>query len=76
LFEFRIDPEKCRGCEICKKQCPTECISGERRKPHVIDPELCIKCGVCYEACPFDAIFKTHEHLYRKGMRNQKFLRV
>ena len=66
LFEFRIDPEKCRGCEICKKQCPMECISGERRKPHVIDPELCIKCGVCYEVCPFNAIFKTHEHLYRK----------
>jgi len=66
LFEFRIDPEKCKGCGLCKKNCPQECISGDRRKPHEIDPELCIKCGVCFEVCPFDAVLKTHEHLYKR----------
>jgi len=65
LFEFRIDEEACRGCGLCKKQCPVECISGERREPHVIDPAECIRCGVCFDVCPFDAISKTHEHLYR-----------
>jgi NADH-quinone oxidoreductase subunit F len=67
LFEFRIDPEKCRGCGLCKKNCPQECISGERKEPHEIDPELCIKCGVCFDVCPFDAVLKTHEHLYKKN---------
>jgi ferredoxin len=65
LFEFRIDAEKCKGCALCKKQCPVECISGERRKPHEIDPAICIRCGVCFDVCPFDAVLKTHEHLYR-----------
>jgi NADH:ubiquinone oxidoreductase subunit F (NADH-binding)/(2Fe-2S) ferredoxin/NAD-dependent dihydropyrimidine dehydrogenase PreA subunit len=65
LFEFRIDAEACKGCGLCKKQCPVECISGERRQPHVIDPAVCIRCGVCFDVCPFDAISKTHEHLYR-----------
>jgi len=68
LFEFRIDAEKCTGCGLCKKNCPQECISGDRRKPHEIDPELCIKCGVCFEVCPFDAVLKTHEHLYKKRL--------
>jgi NADP-reducing hydrogenase subunit HndC len=66
LFEFRIDPEKCKGCGLCKKNCPQECISGERKQPHEIDPELCIKCGVCFDVCPFDAVLKTHEHLYKR----------
>jgi len=59
LFLYEIDPEACRGCEICKRECPQEAISGERRKPHVIDQSLCVKCGDCFEACPFSAIVKV-----------------
>ncbi|MBM3285299.1 MAG: 4Fe-4S dicluster domain-containing protein, partial [Candidatus Aminicenantes bacterium] len=47
-----IEPEKCVGCLLCKKGCPVEAISGERKKLHVIDQELCIKCGACFEVCP------------------------
>ena len=59
LFLYEIDPETCRGCEICKRECPREAISGERRKPHVIDQSLCVKCGACFDACPFSAILKV-----------------
>lgn len=59
LISYTIDPETCRGCSICMKQCPQEAISGERKKPHEIDPELCIRCGICYDVCPFDAIMKA-----------------
>ncbi|MDI3477732.1 MAG: NADP-reducing hydrogenase subunit HndC [Thermoanaerobacterium sp.] len=58
LLRFRIDPEKCKGCGICAKNCPTNAISGKIKQPHVIDQNKCIKCGTCMDKCPFDAIYK------------------
>jgi len=46
----------CTGCTICAKNCPVECISGERKELHVIDKGNCILCGECFNRCPFDAI--------------------
>jgi NADH:ubiquinone oxidoreductase subunit F (NADH-binding)/Pyruvate/2-oxoacid:ferredoxin oxidoreductase delta subunit len=56
LISFSVSDEKCTGCGVCLKKCPTECISGEKKKTHVIDKTKCIKCGVCKESCKFDAI--------------------
>jgi len=56
LISYMIDPEICTGCGRCKRACPQEAISGEKKKPHTIDQEKCIKCGACYENCKFDAI--------------------
>jgi NADH:ubiquinone oxidoreductase subunit F (NADH-binding)/(2Fe-2S) ferredoxin/Pyruvate/2-oxoacid:ferredoxin oxidoreductase delta subunit len=56
LVEFSIDADACKGCTKCKKDCPSDAISGEKKEAHVIDAEKCIKCGVCYEECPFDAV--------------------
>ncbi len=52
LLVYYIEPEKCVGCLLCKKGCPVEAISGERKKVHVIDQDVCIKCGACFEICP------------------------
>ena len=51
-----IDPEKCKGCGKCRKNCPMEAITGEVRQPHTIDIDKCIKCGACMSNCPFGAI--------------------
>jgi NADH-quinone oxidoreductase subunit F len=58
LISLRIDAENCTGCALCKKQCPTVAIAGEKKKTHAIDPEKCIRCGACYEVCKFDAVIK------------------
>ena len=54
--ELQIDPELCKGCGKCKKQCPMEAIDGQIRMPHTIDTTKCIRCGACWGACPFGAI--------------------
>jgi NADH-quinone oxidoreductase subunit F len=59
LFLYEISADTCTGCGICRKNCPVEAISGERRKAHVIDQRKCTKCGVCFEKCPFNAIAKV-----------------
>jgi NADP-reducing hydrogenase subunit HndC len=56
LITYRIDPEACTGCTTCARQCPNQCISGEKKKPHVIDASRCIRCGICKESCKFGAV--------------------
>ncbi len=57
LRVFCIDVEKCTGCTVCSKKCPTGAIIGAKKTPHFIVEDKCIGCGSCQEACKFDAIF-------------------
>ncbi len=56
LAKIQIDEGKCKGCGMCKRNCPVAAISGEPGKIHKIDEETCIKCGTCISVCPFHAI--------------------
>ena len=59
LFYYDITAEVCTGCGICRKNCPVDAITGERKSPHLIDQEQCTKCGTCLDKCPFTAIAKV-----------------
>jgi len=60
LISYYIDPEKCKACMICHRNCPSDAIIGEKMKIHVIDQSKCTKCGTCYDMCPprFGAVKK------------------
>ena len=56
LITFRIIPDRCTGCMVCVKVCPTGAITGPRAQPHSLDQSKCVKCRSCYEVCKFDAV--------------------
>ena len=56
LITYEIIPEKCPGCGLCAKYCPSDAISGEKKKPYLIDSEQCIRCGLCMSVCRLGAI--------------------
>ncbi|GAB4285034.1 MAG: NADH-quinone oxidoreductase subunit NuoF [Candidatus Rifleibacteriota bacterium] len=58
LLNYSIDAEKCVGCTMCAKQCPTGAIMGKVKAPHYIIPDKCIRCGACYQVCKFKAVNK------------------
>ena len=57
LLSYEINPDLCRKCGLCARQCPVSAISGRVGKEvYHIDPEKCIKCGSCVQACHFNEI--------------------
>jgi ferredoxin len=58
LFVYQVDEETCIGCEICRKRCPVNAVTGEKKQVHSIDIAKCIKCDVCFTNCPAKAIRK------------------
>ena len=57
LRRYVINPDFCKGCGKCARNCPVNAISGKVKNPYHIDPTVCIKCGSCKENCAFDAIY-------------------
>ncbi len=58
LLTYKINPDKCKGCSKCARNCPADAITGELKHPYVIDAMKCLKCGACMEGCPFGAIYQ------------------
>ena len=53
---IRVIEDKCNGCGLCVKACPTAAIEVDPKKLAIIDLDLCSYCGSCVSACRFRAI--------------------
>jgi ferredoxin len=63
LIMFRVIPEKCTLCGLCKDACKYHAVQGERQVsyrsgylPFEIRQKRCVKCGDCMAACTYGAI--------------------
>lgn len=57
LLTYSINPDKCRKCSMCARNCPVDAISGVAGKEvFKIDTDKCIKCGTCMSSCRFGAV--------------------
>ena len=52
-----INPDRCRGCKSCLKECANNgLVYDNEKKKMTIDTDSCVGCGRCLGACNFDAI--------------------
>jgi len=62
--------DKCLGCGICKRMCPTTCIDmveaeddgGKTVRRPQVNLGRCMMCGYCAEYCPVDAMTVTPDY--------------
>ena len=56
-----VDPELCRGCRKCARECGSDAIIYGTDRKAFIDQKLCKGCGRCIGACNFDAISTQYD---------------
>jgi len=66
---FVVNPDKCKGCMLCRDNCPNSAISYKNGKIEIFDHH-CKYCMHCQLACPTKAITidQSGYRYFQKGM--------
>jgi len=71
-------PERCIGCTLCMKDCPSNAIKirkvGDKKFEAEIDLGKCIYCAQCVDTCPRKALESTAE--FELGTLDRNKLKV
>jgi len=63
--KLKFDSEKCIGCKMCMKDCPSMAITIREVAPKKFECEVdlskCIYCAQCVDTCPKKALEATGE---------------
>ena len=75
MIEIVINPDYCKGCNICVTFCPREVLQPSDRinskgykLPEAVDLDACTQCKLCEIVCPDLAIAVTPK---RKRISNE-----
>ena len=73
--KIQYDKEKCTGCQLCIKVCPSEAIEFKPEEKKIkIYLARCTFCSQCNDVCPFKCLSMSNEflladsNLYSKDM--------
>lgn len=76
--KLKFYAEKCIGCKLCMKDCPSNAITivevGPKKYEAIVDLDKCIFCGQCVDSCAKKALESTTE--YELASLDKKTLKV
>jgi formate hydrogenlyase subunit 6/NADH:ubiquinone oxidoreductase subunit I len=76
--KLKFDQEKCIGCKICMRDCPSDAIDiqkvAEKKFKAILALDKCIYCGQCTDSCPKDALEMTKD--FELAQFDRKHLQV